>query len=274
MQSEFPHIVHRSWFMKKKNNKNNKKKQDYVKRIVVQIARARVNTEGRRLFRPHGAKPIYSSSFSPPPPLSQAGAVYGEDANVDVAGYVSDVQCTRKRTESKDFRTPDNGVDPLKDLTEHTRKCLYDIVSCRDSGYDILADRGLEDPDGGGVIYYAEYRLDAGLNSQMEALLKDSTTVAGFRATITGATQTPSNDINGRAGFMLSGGIVAESADSGTAAGSFGENYVADAGAGALSFPVSIVAGITAGVTLVVGIPLSVYLVKAGASSEKVTAQV
>ena len=155
VQSGVP--THRSSLLVyEKQQKTTKKNK---RRIVVQIARVRVNTEGRRLFWPHGAKPLYSSSFSPPPPLSQAGAVYGEDANVDVAGYVSDVQCTRKRTESKDFRTPDNGVDPLKDLTEHTRKCLYDIVSCRDSGYDILADRGLEDPDGGGVIYYAEYRL-------------------------------------------------------------------------------------------------------------------
>ena len=66
----------------------------------------------------------------------------GNDASAAIEGYVSDVQCTRKRTENKEFRTPDNGVDPLADLLEHTVNCLYNIQSCRSSGYDILADEG------------------------------------------------------------------------------------------------------------------------------------
>jgi hypothetical protein len=59
-------------------------------------------------------------------------------------------------------------------------------------------------------IHYAKYRLDDGLNAQMEALLEATTTLKGFRATVVGAMATPSDNINGRAGFMLSGGTVVE----------------------------------------------------------------
>ena len=83
-------------------------------------------------------------------------------------------------------------------------------------------DVGVVDPDGGaGLIYYAEYRLDPGLNAALELVLKDTATVAGFRATISGATATASSNINGKAGFVLSGGTIVEAVDSGTAAGSF-----------------------------------------------------
>ena len=67
--------------------------------------------------------------------------------------------------------------------------------------------------------------MDAGLNSQMEALLKNTATEKGFRAKVVGATATASDDINGRAGFILSGGTIEEAGNSGTAAGSFGSFY-------------------------------------------------
>ena len=49
-----------------------------------------------------------------------------------------------------------------------------------------MADVGVVDPDGGaGLIYYAEYRLNADLNAALELVLKDTATVAGFRASDT-----------------------------------------------------------------------------------------
>ena len=75
----------------------------------------------------------------------------------DVAECAGAGGANRKRTENKEFRTPDNDVDPLADLLEHTVNCLYAIPSCRDSGYDILADEGVVDEDGA-RLYYAKYR--------------------------------------------------------------------------------------------------------------------
>jgi len=183
-----------------------------------------------------------------------------EEKVVDViTGYVSDVQCTRKRTASKEFRAPDNGIDPLADLVDHTVFCLYEIESCRNSGYDILADVGIADEDGT-LLYYAKYRLDAGLNSQMEALLKSTATTKGFRAKVTGATAAPSSDINGRAGFVLSGGTVEEAADSGLPAGSFAAFYESEDG---VQTKHALVAGLAIGLTLVLGIPLAVCMLRA-----------
>jgi hypothetical protein len=74
----------------------------------------------------------------------------GDD--ITYTGYVSDVQCTEQRTASESFRAPDNNIDPLAEPEKHTVNCLYNIKSCRESGYDILdedATDGLYVPPGG-----------------------------------------------------------------------------------------------------------------------------
>lgn len=190
------------------------------------------------------------------------GSIGSNESSGAIVGYVSDVQCTRKRTENKEFRTPDNDIDPLADLLEHTVNCLYEIPSCRTSGYDILADEGVVDEDGV-RLYYAKYRMDAGLNTQMEALLKNTATEKGFRAKVVGATTTPLNDINGRAGFVLSGGTIEEAADSGTAAGSFASFYTADGSEGSPSANLGLAIGIVVGVTLALGVPFTVCMLRA-----------
>lgn len=132
---------------------------------------------------------------------------------VTVSGYVSDVLCTRKGTfEFETFTTPDSdgATRPLVDVLDHTVSCLYDIPVCRSSGYDILNDVGVV--VNGERIHYAEYRLDAELNAQMETLLASTKTTKGFRATITNGV-VESAKLNGRVGFKICCGTVTEATD-------------------------------------------------------------
>ena len=153
--------------------------------------------------------PVPTNSPTPAPTPAPTNA---PTPSVTVNGYVSDHQCTRKRSDKtyadwRNFRTPDTGTDPLAEPELHTVSCLYNIPSCRLSGYDILDSVGT-DLDGT-QLYLAKWSLDAGLNAQMEALLKSTATVRAFRATIIGATQTPQK-LNGFDGYLLSGGTIVE----------------------------------------------------------------
>ena len=60
------------------------------------------------------------------------------------------------------------------------------------------------------MVWCANRRVALPLSSLKEVLLSATSTVAGFRAIITGTTAAPSNDVNGRDGFVLSGGTVVE----------------------------------------------------------------
>jgi hypothetical protein len=130
---------------------------------------------------------------------------------ITYTGFVSDVQCSSKRSHngSSSNLTPDNFIDPLTQPLEHTVYCLYEIDSCRESGYDILDEAGIVED--GKTTYYAKYRLSADMNAQMEQLLAATSIEKGFRAVVTGVADAA--DVNGRSGFVLSSGTVEMAAD-------------------------------------------------------------
>ena len=122
------------------------------------------------------------------------------------------------------------------------------------------------------MLYYATYRLDAGLNVQMVALLKNTATEKGFRAKVVGATATPSSDINGRAGFVLTGGTIEEATDSGTAAGSFASFYVADGSEDSAASKLGLAVGLVVGLTVVLSLPFACFLLRAQDAAASSTA--
>lgn len=126
-------------------------------------------------------------------PSCESAGTDSADVVPTYTGWITDVACYS----APNHAAFDTGLSVLESPELHTKKCMYDLKMCRDSGFYVLLT---DDDQGGGSTpttssYGLKWKLGPSMNQQIVDYLSTSTRNAGFKVTLSGGVNGAGSDV-------------------------------------------------------------------------------